>query len=149
MAAGHALWRPASGAGTAHNIDKIQGISRFLIKSPGHMLVRAHQHEFAAVKLARLWCFHVDNSERDMSLLGRFDDARDTRRRIEAKEGVTRTQDIVERTMPFQPQMRHPTPGDRGRRKRAHRVCGRAFVIVDNDRRAIVEVTEVEPTAAL
>src|SRR5215470_13030664 len=48
-------------AGTARNIDENQGVSRLLIRSPGHMLVRTHQYEFAAVKLARLRYLHIDN----------------------------------------------------------------------------------------
>ena len=86
---------------TAHYIDEIKGISRFLVAAPSHMLVRTYEDEFAAVKCAHLRFFHVDNDERDASFGRGFNDARDTRGWIEAKQSVVGTQCIVERTAPL------------------------------------------------
>ena len=64
---------------TAHYIDEIKGISRFLVATPSHMLVRTYEDEFAAVKCAHLWSFHVDDGERDASFGRGLTDARDAR----------------------------------------------------------------------
>src|SRR5262245_30437504 len=49
----------------------------------------------------------------------------------------------------MEPNMRSAASRDGGRRELTHRVCRMLLFIVGNDRRAIVEIAKIEPSAAI
>jgi hypothetical protein len=68
-----------------YEIDEIERIGRLRVAAPGNMLVRAHQHEFVAIKLRCLTRSHVENGKRKATLRSRRHDAGDMRRGVEAQ----------------------------------------------------------------
>lgn len=74
-------------------------------------------------------------------------DCIDVRGAIEAQQCVAGAHRVVQRASVAQPEMRRAAAGDGGRREVGHGVGRRGFAVIGDDRRLIVERTEIQAAA--
>ncbi len=111
---------------------------------PPRGLVATHDQQWVAEHLGRVRSGDIEQHQRQLNGPGCSEERADVDVWLEPHEHVVRPERVVDRAARSDPEVRHAAARDSRRRDASHVVSRRCLAVVGDDRRAVVEVAEVE-----